>query len=113
MSEDLIINIARDFTPFPGGRHYEDGPYSGERFLQEHLLPSIRRAEVEGSHVVISIDGVAGLPPSFLEEAFGGLLRSGEVTLEEALRLIRFQAKTPRVSTYPTQIEDYMRAAAA
>ena len=65
------IDIARDFTKYPAGRVLDDGPFSGERFRKDFLEPIIR----SGEHAVISFDGAIGYGSSFLEEAFGGLVR--------------------------------------
>ncbi|UTV88085.1 STAS-like domain-containing protein [Cobetia amphilecti] len=67
----MIINIAKEFSPFPAGRFLTDGPYSGEKFREEFLIPNIERHE----ELLINLDGVMGFGSSFLEEAFGGLVR--------------------------------------
>ena len=67
------INVAKDFSEFPAGRFRTDGPYSGERFRDDVLAPALRRAE----RIVVALDGTMGYGSSFLEEAFGGLLRIG------------------------------------
>ena len=66
------INIARDFAKRPGGRYEEHGPHSGEEFREKLLLPALRDCD----QVVVYLDGTQGLPPSFLEEAFGGSVRA-------------------------------------
>lgn len=74
MEEKKVINIARDFGRFPAGRYETDGPYSGESFREKLLVPALRC----GSEVItVEFDGARGLASSFLEEAFGGLVRLG------------------------------------
>lgn len=73
-----------DFSEFPGPRYERLGPNSGERFREEVLLPALRTAPIVD--VAIVLDGTAGYGSSFLEEAFGGLIRRG-ITLETALKL--------------------------
>ncbi|ASR89174.1 STAS-like domain-containing protein [Alcaligenes faecalis] len=68
-----MINIAKDFSPFAAGRYRSDGPWSGERFREEILLPALK----QGGGVSVVLDGTLGLGSSFLEEAFGGLVRAG------------------------------------
>ena len=68
-----VINIANDFTRYPGGRFYSDGPYSGEQFRVEFLIPIL----VSNDECSIIFDGARGYGSSFLEEAFGGLVRAG------------------------------------
>ncbi len=67
------IDIAREFTKFPGPRYRDQGHGSGEEFRERHLLPAFRMGH---ERVVVHLDGVEyGYPTSFLEEAFGGLVR--------------------------------------
>lgn len=67
------ISVAEDYTKFPGGRYKKNGPGSGEEFREKFLLGSLRSDE----KVVVDLDGTSGYPSSFLEEAFGGLVREG------------------------------------
>ena len=72
----IEINIARDFMPLPGPRYRDQGPGSGQQFLEEHLRPAFLKAREAGEQIVFHLDGVKyGYPTSFLEEAFGGLSR--------------------------------------
>jgi hypothetical protein len=66
------INIAKDFTDTPGGRFREKSEFSGEEFREDFLIPSFSEGHEE---IVIIINGVEGLPTSFIDEAFGGLVR--------------------------------------
>jgi hypothetical protein len=68
------IEIARDFSRRPGGRYAKLGPNSGEAFRRV-LAPAVRDAIENAGRLVILLDGAAGYPVSFLEEAFGGLVR--------------------------------------
>ncbi|MBL7555100.1 MAG: STAS-like domain-containing protein [Bdellovibrionaceae bacterium] len=63
-----MINFVTDFTRVPGGRLREDGPFSGQQFREEHLLPAFKGY----SKVTVNLSGAAGFPSSFLEESFGG-----------------------------------------
>lgn len=79
------INIARDFSVFPGGRTPDDGPNSGEEFREKHLIPALKTKE----KLQIELDGTRGYGSSFLEEAFGGLVRCG-YDKEKLLKQITF-----------------------
>lgn len=68
-----IINIANDFSVFPGGRYPSDGKYSGEEFRESILIPALKSED----SLIVELDGTRGYGSSFLEEAFGGLVRSG------------------------------------
>lgn len=67
------ISIARDFTVYPGGRTPEDGEFSGQEFREKFLVPAFN----EDESVIVDLDGTRGYGSSFLEEAFGGLVRLG------------------------------------
>lgn len=80
-----VINLERDFSRYPAGRYLEDGPYNGQKFRDEFLVPALKDETV--SHVVIELDGARGLGSSFLEEAFGGLIRAG-ISRSDALNRV-------------------------
>lgn len=103
----ITINLAEDFSRYPGGRYRSDGPHNGEEFREDYLVPALRR----GERLQIVLDDVAGLPASFIEEAFGGLIRAGfsEASLR---RQIEFVAQTPRLRRYPAMILSYIQQAA-
>ena len=67
------ISIAKDFSIYPGGRTEQDGPFSGKEFREKFLMPIFKTDEA----VEIDFDGTRGYGSSFLEEAFGGLIRKG------------------------------------
>ncbi len=67
-----IVNIAKDFSKFPIGRNREDGESSGEEFRDSLLFPILLDSDDE---ILIDMDGTEGYGNSFIEEAFGGLVR--------------------------------------
>lgn len=67
------IDIARDFSRYPAGRMKTDGPFSGELFRERFLQPAMEQNE----DIELVMDGTRGYGSSFLEEAFGGLVRAG------------------------------------
>ena len=69
-----VISVATQFSPTPAGRYRADGPFPGEKFREDLLVPALRAGP--GS-VTVDLDGTAGFGSSFLEEAFGGLVRLG------------------------------------
>lgn len=72
-NQTKTIDIAKDFSPVPAGRHVSDGDYSGEFFRTSILRPALNNfATVE-----VILDNTEGFGSSFLEEAFGGLIRDG------------------------------------
>lgn len=78
------INVAKDFTRFPSGRYKRNGETSGEAFREQFLEPAIKN----GEKVTIELDGTIGYGSSFLEEAFGGLVRSVRMKPDDLNRLM-------------------------
>ncbi|TAN46790.1 MAG: DUF4325 domain-containing protein [Methylococcaceae bacterium] len=80
------INIATQFSRYPAGRFCTDGPNSGERFREEFLTPVLE----SGESTEVILDGARGYGSSFLEEAFGGLVRKGYSTdrIKQCFKLI-------------------------
>lgn len=71
----MKINIAEDFSATPGGRLIKEGKNSGEEFRNDILIPKYKKAKESNEILEINFDGTFGYSPSFLDEAFGGLVR--------------------------------------
>lgn len=95
------ISLARDFTKFPAGRYKDDGPYSGELFRERYLAPALESDEA----IVIDLDGARGYGSSFLEEAFGGLVRLGFPAERVLARISLVSKDTSLIS----EIQSYIR----
>jgi hypothetical protein len=104
----LHLSIARDFSATPGGRYRIQGPNSGEQFREEALIPRFDQAQRENTLLVVDLDGVFGYGPSFLEEAFGGLVREKKSlkAVQSVLRIVSEKAPYDAAD-----IERYMREA--
>ena len=68
----ITINIGQQFSRFPSGRYEKNGSTSGEAFRKRLLEPALRQ---KSESVRIVMDDTIGYGSSFLEEAFGGLVR--------------------------------------
>jgi hypothetical protein len=88
----MIVSIAKDFHPAPAGRYIADGPNSAQRFRDEILEPRLREAIAGGSVLVVRLDGMFAVSSSFLEEAFGGLVRSRVFTYEQLKAHLRIES---------------------
>jgi hypothetical protein len=75
--------VTRDFASQVAGRYRKDGPHSAEALREDILAPALRLHD----RIRVVIDGPA-YSMSFLEEAFGGLVRQGYLTPENALNRI-------------------------
>jgi hypothetical protein len=95
-----IINIGKDFSRTPGGRRYSSGPDSGELFRERFLRPALEQAIKQGDRVIVVLDGARGYLSSFLEEAFGGLIRRGYFTKAQLKRHLEIQAEDSFYETY-------------
>jgi hypothetical protein len=86
-----IINVAKDFSKNPSGRYLADGSSSGESFLKYKLIPALDTF----SKVVIDFNGVRGYGSSFLEEAFGGLIRVKHMSMIDFTKKIEIVSDDP------------------
>jgi|SRR5580704_15020178 hypothetical protein len=102
------IEISKDFSRTPGGRYISDGPFSGELFRDRFLVPALREARESGQRVVVLLDGTRGYLSSFLEEAFGGLVRNCGFTQEELRRLLEIKSIDPYYETYKLLAKRYI-----
>ena len=86
MNESIrTYDIAREYTPYPAGRYKKNGPGSGEGFRE------IIKEELEkGNKIRLVMDGTYGYGSSFLEEAFGGLVREHVLSANEIEKRLEF-----------------------
>lgn len=84
------IKLASDFSPCPAGRYPADGPYPGAAFRDQLLMPAIQKNDL----VIVDMEGTEMAGSSFLEEAFGGLVRIGKMT--ESLLRQKLKVQSPR-----------------
>lgn len=107
-NEVKIIDISRDFSRVPAGRHKMDSDHSGEVFRDALLAPALRKYE----HVKVVLDDTEGFGSSFLEEAFGGLIRYCGFTKDYLASHLSLVANSPGAMRYPARIESYIQKAA-
>lgn len=101
------IVVGRDFSDAPAGRYRTDGPFSGEEFRESRLVPALS----EGGVVTVDLSGAYGYGSSFLEEVFGGLVRSGRFSKEDLDKRLIIAAKDPRKKCYIERVKTYMAEA--
>jgi len=107
MTSKTDISIAHKFSKFPAGRYLSDGSTSGQAFRESILVPALSK---EGD-VQVDLDGTEGYGSSFLEEAFGGLIRVHGFKLEDLDRRLSF--KSEEDPSLLIEIQDYLTRAAA
>lgn len=99
----MKINVLRQFSRYPAGRYISDGPFSGEAFREKFLIPALD----SGESIEIEMDGARGYGSSFLEEAFGGLVRRGH-SAKEVLKKLKIISADPYLEK---EIKEYIRNA--
>jgi STAS-like domain of unknown function (DUF4325) len=98
------IYIAKDYSETPAGRYKTDGNFSGERFREEFLYPALKENEL----VEVNLDEALGYGSSFLEEAFGGLIRVDGLELSEIENKLKVTSSRP---LYKNRIRKYLEDA--
>ena len=82
MSQTKIV-VVDDFHPKPYGRYVKDAPgcefTSGEAFREKILSVALRKFD----KVIVDLTGRNRYGRSFLDEAFGGLIRKNNFTKSE------------------------------
>jgi hypothetical protein len=101
------IKIATDYSETPLGRFPEDGKFNGTRFREEFLRPELEKQD----KVEVDIDGVEGYGSSFLEEAFGGLVRKGYFTPASLKHKLEITFKDSDFKMYGDLIWKYINEA--
>jgi hypothetical protein len=98
------VNVAKQFTKLPGARHIRLGPFSGEEFRQKFLAEPLS----QGKTVIVELDGVRGYGSSFLDEAFGGVVRQLNLEIEDAIKRLRVETS---VKSWALDVDEYIRTA--
>ncbi len=93
---DLKLDVAREFTTAPGARLRSEGEHSAEEFRYRLLAPRLRTVLSEWGTLTVNLDGTAGYAASFLEEAFGGLIREEGFTQTELKLGLKFVSEEDR-----------------
>ena len=85
----MYFKISTEYSKILGARNVSDGPFSGEDFRENFLIPLFEKARAANEKLTIDFDGGYGNPVSFIEEAFGGLARKiGSTTVLETLEFV-------------------------
>ena len=104
----IQLSIANDFSKTPGVRYPEEGEFSGQQFREDFLEPKVDEAISKEDNLERDLDGTSGLGPSFLEEAFGGLIREG---YDYGQLMSIFIFKSDEVPYYVDDIKKYLKEA--
>jgi STAS-like domain of unknown function (DUF4325) len=102
--EFVRVNVAKQFSKLPGARYIRLGPNSGELFRNKFLIEPLQ----QGKTVIVEMDGVRGYGSSFLEEAFGGVVRDLNLDVEDALRRLKVETS---IDSWRLDVDEYIRTA--
>ena len=95
----MHISVARDYTRHPGPRYERQGEFSGERF-RKVLVDALKKSQ----RLVVDLDGTSGFGSSFLDEAFGGLIRNEGMSRDEVRS--RVIVRSAMDETYAVEVEE-------
>ena len=101
----------KDFSVAPFGRYTKDGVGNGAAFREKFLYRPMVDPTVD--RVVVKLDSV--MPgyeygSSFLDEAFGGLVRVHHLSIQQVLQKLDLQTEHP---DYKLEIRSYIEEAGA
>jgi hypothetical protein len=87
------ILISKQFSKTPFGRYVSDGPNSAERFRRECLVPAFKASS---GPIEVDFNGISlAIGSSFLEEAFGGLIRKEGITKDRVKKNLIIKSDLP------------------
>lgn len=108
-SDMTQLVVSERFAKALGGRYRSDGPKSGEEFREDVLVPELRKALGRNEKLTVNFDGVFGMPTSFLEEAFGGLIRAKIAAPDRIIESVEIEApNSPRLFSFVALARKYM-----
>ena len=102
----MYYDLAKSFHVYPMGRQM------GEDFRERILIPELSKIKAENisEKLIIQIDGCKALGSSFLEEAFGGLVRKG-FTRRELRKILEIRAELESKKFFVESVWDYINRA--
>ena len=103
-----MLNIGKDFSPYPSGRFQEDGPASGELFREACLWPRIEKLQHGERLNIVLDDEVEGYGSSFLTEGFAGIVKYGYMRPDILLSKLEFSFTDTDFDFYKNKIIQYI-----
>lgn len=103
----MKYDLGKEFHVYPMGRPL------GEQFRQEVLVPKLRQIQLLGDkdNLEISFDACRSFGSSFLEEAFGGLVRKGFFSKDFLLQRLDISAKSKEKIFFVEMTKSYIKNA--
>lgn len=102
------INIGNNFSKDPAGRYYTDGDSSGEQFREEVLRVAVANLQGDEKLIIILDDDVDSYGSSFLNEAFGGMVKYGYLSAENLKAILHIDYSDSDYEFYKNKIFEYI-----
>lgn len=106
MNNTVLLVVAKEFSSTPGFRTKEEGPFPAVDFRDNLLYPRLKDAIENNDILMVDLDGSAGYGTSFLEEAFGGLIRECKLSYQDIKA--HLQLKSDDDPSYIDEINGYL-----
>ena len=109
-NERKIINLVKDYSSSPYGRYssevqQDEEDTTGENFRKNFLIPALEQYK----QVHVDLTGYNRYARSFIDEAFGGLISSGEYSLSDLQGRLTYEHKD--LPSIEALIDDRMKFA--
>ena len=104
----MLLKVSKVFSECPGGRYESQGPYSGEEFRNNYLIPTYDICRERQENLIVDLDGGYGYGCGFIEESFGGMVRCG-YSGKELLKNIEYISEDE--IGLPDKIRNYIKEA--
>ena len=101
IKKENTLNIGKDFSTEPSGRHMKDGKNSGESLRENFLIPMMNNLKKNEKLTIILDDGVNYYSSAFLDEAFTRLV---EICGCDPLDKLEFKYENPDFEFYKNSI---------
>lgn len=107
MKTETTLDVS-EYTDLPIGRNHLDGPKNGADYRDNYVIPALN----EYSTVKIDFTKTLGTTPSFLEELFGGLIRSGYIDVSNLLNRVhviyKYESVKNNIKKYIIEAGDHL-----
>lgn len=107
----MDYNIGTEFSDIPAGRFKGEGDdFTGEHF-REDVLKGLLENLADGETLNVKIDDVEGYGSSFLDEAFGGIVRKKYMSSEKLLSVLNIVCEDEDFEFFKKRILEYIKQA--
>ncbi|REC88720.1 STAS-like domain-containing protein [Pantoea ananatis] len=90
-AKSITLVLSKTLSSIPFGRYKSDSSSSGQHLREDHLVPALEKYDL----VNLELDGPSTCGSSFLEEAFGGLVREHGYDIDVLLSKLNIISDKP------------------